>query len=374
VLLLLQTTAGGVCWLSAMAEENYRSHFFRFVESAGLQRFLGSTEGVSVETIIEENYHLFDSEVMKLLINSALQERDENLKNGKSESELLGSWGVVIDLFKSITISKREKASTLMQRLCQIGYQQGPEGLEKFIKGLRKEKVIDSVLVDLVSSSYEDCKAMQGGADIVQILKYIDSSFQPEKQHFVRSLAQSKGASSSSSSAQASAAPVSVTQTRGSSSERAAAAEGAGEEESFDQRELLAAGEFLQHTLDTCKGDAKKLKTAILHNLRSPLLPLSLSLSVSLSVTISLSLSLTLSLSLDPHLPLPSPCPLAPSPRSSVTISPPVSGQNISTRPSSSSSSSRSSERSSTSQPQPSLGEEAVGSRRRRTSPGHGMG
>jgi hypothetical protein len=256
------------CVCQVLMEENYRSYFLHFVKAAGLESSLKSTDGISVERIIEENYHLFDSEVMKFLISSALQERDENLKNGKSESELLGSWGVIIDLFKSITIKKREKASELMQRLCQVGYQEGPNGLEKLISLFRRGKLIDSVLVDLVSSSYDDCQRMQGGGkEIVQILSYLNSAFEPEKQYFLRSLAQSKDSSSStgpsssavpasSSSSIALPAPPSITQPRE-------------EEEEFNQSELLAAGEFLQRTLDTCKGDAKKLKAAILHNLRS---------------------------------------------------------------------------------------------------------
>jgi hypothetical protein len=60
----------------------------------------------TVEEVVEANFDTFDDKNMRLLIDAALKERDANLKKGGKEEELLGSWGVVIDLIKTTTMSR----------------------------------------------------------------------------------------------------------------------------------------------------------------------------------------------------------------------------------------------------------------------------
>jgi hypothetical protein len=60
----------------------------------------------TVEEVVEANFDALDDKNMRLLIAAALKERDENLKKGGKEEELLGSWGVVIDLIKTTTMSR----------------------------------------------------------------------------------------------------------------------------------------------------------------------------------------------------------------------------------------------------------------------------
>jgi hypothetical protein len=276
-----------VCDKSVMLSDRHlKSHFFRFLESVNLQNsirdpsvthsasgnacFSSSSSlmnsSSSLEKIIEENYPLLNSpKILKSLVDYALQKRDENLQKKNEQeldenerNELLGSWGVIIDIFKDITLKKRERASQMMQKLCQLGYQVGPEGITSHISELRRDRAIDSVFVDLVSSSYEDCQAMNGGKDILQILKFINTSLQPEKEFYSQLITQVEPSSSSPS------APPSVSMAPPSSYQRH-------DEpiEGFDQSELVASGELLQQTITSCQGDAKKLKTAILLNLRA---------------------------------------------------------------------------------------------------------
>lgn len=67
----------------------------------------------TVEEVVEANFDTLDDKNMRLLIDAALKERDANLKKGGKEEELLGSWGVIIDLIKATTI-KRFVKSTLL--------------------------------------------------------------------------------------------------------------------------------------------------------------------------------------------------------------------------------------------------------------------
>ena len=60
----------------------------------------------TVEELVEANFDTLDEKNMRLLIDAALKERDINLKKGGNENELLGSWGVVIDLIKTTTLKR----------------------------------------------------------------------------------------------------------------------------------------------------------------------------------------------------------------------------------------------------------------------------
>ena len=60
----------------------------------------------TVEEVVEANFDSLDDKNMRLLIDTALKERDANIKNGKKEEDLLGSWGVIIDLIKATTIQR----------------------------------------------------------------------------------------------------------------------------------------------------------------------------------------------------------------------------------------------------------------------------
>jgi hypothetical protein len=60
----------------------------------------------TVEEVVEANFDTFDEKTTRLLIESALKERDANLKKGGKEDELLGSWGVIIDLVKATTMRR----------------------------------------------------------------------------------------------------------------------------------------------------------------------------------------------------------------------------------------------------------------------------
>lgn len=60
----------------------------------------------TVEEVVEENFDSLDDKNMRRLIDAALKERDQNLKKGGKEEDLLGSWGVIIDMIKATTIRR----------------------------------------------------------------------------------------------------------------------------------------------------------------------------------------------------------------------------------------------------------------------------
>ena len=100
-----------------------------------------------------------------------LTERDLNLSKGGKEEDLLGSWGVVIDTVKAVTLKRRERAGNLLQITVNTGVKSGPKELQSLLSTLKAKNQIDRLFVDLVSSSLEDCKA-QGNEMLADILKY----------------------------------------------------------------------------------------------------------------------------------------------------------------------------------------------------------
>lgn len=125
----------------------------------------------TVEELVESNFDTLDDKNMRLLIDRALKERDLNLAKGGKEADLLGSWGVVIDCIKSVTLKRRDRAGHLLQMMVNTGYKSGPKEMQALLSTLKAQNQIDRVFVDLVSTSLEDCQS-QGNAVLTDILKY----------------------------------------------------------------------------------------------------------------------------------------------------------------------------------------------------------
>jgi hypothetical protein len=111
----------------------------------------------TVEEVVEANFDTFDEKTTRLLIESALKERDANLKKGGKEDELLGSWGVIIDLVKATTMrrcvnqappfgllycytvpflfhcNRRDRAGDMLQLVVNTGVKSGPKELQSLI-------------------------------------------------------------------------------------------------------------------------------------------------------------------------------------------------------------------------------------------------
>lgn len=125
----------------------------------------------TVEELVESNFDTLDDKNMRLLIDRALKERDINLAKGGKEADLLGSWGVIIDCIKSVTLKRRDRAGNLLQMMVNTGYKSGPKEMQALLTTLKAQNQIDRVFIDLVSTSYEDCQA-QGNPVLTDILKY----------------------------------------------------------------------------------------------------------------------------------------------------------------------------------------------------------
>mmetsp|Transcript_21655 Transcript_21655/g.31517 ORF Transcript_21655/g.31517 Transcript_21655/m.31517 type:complete len:738 (-) Transcript_21655:120-2333(-) len=196
--------------------------------------------------IIETNYHYFTVNVMKQLIDCALHERDKQVNKGLDDSQLMGSWGVLIDEFKEVTLMKRQQAAELLQRMCAIAMN-SPQDLQEYIHDLRKKNALDSVLVDLINSSREDCDKTEGNDAIKAVFRLLCDAVAPETKYYA-SCAEESTASTTTGSG-------------GSEKVEARSVHSEGAEP--DQDALVAAGQLLKELLSRCAGDASRLKVEL---------------------------------------------------------------------------------------------------------------
>ncbi len=246
----------------------------------------------TVEELVESNFDALDDKTMRLLIDRALKERDANAAKGGKEADLLGSWGVIIDTIKASTLKRRDRAGNLLQLTVNTGVKAGPKELQSLLTTLKAQNQIDRVFVDLVNTSYEDCKS-QGNEVLADILKYTKTFL-----GVLQSKEKANTASSSSTKSSATASTATSTSTpttmktgavpssgekaniSGSSAKSPAKAPTAAsttEEVSTateadtvlnvaadTESRMIRAGLLLQEILRTCAGDVVKLKTDVI--------------------------------------------------------------------------------------------------------------
>ncbi|KAJ1432647.1 hypothetical protein B484DRAFT_418094 [Ochromonadaceae sp. CCMP2298] len=234
----------------------------------------------SVEALVESNFDLIDDGVTRKLIDRALAERDTRLAQKGSDSELLGSWGVIIDAIKEVTLVRRDRAGELLQLIVSTGMQKGPKELEALVYALRDKGQVDRLLIDLVSTSAQQCK--QQGNALADILLYCQAFL--EKTKDLKSarvtspptLAKAGAGSGSTASSPAPASTSAPASTPASSSASASASTPASssasvasedeeeeeeeEEEDEEEQAKVAAGTLLRELLKDAAGDASALR------------------------------------------------------------------------------------------------------------------
>jgi hypothetical protein len=157
--------------------------------------------------------------------------------------------GVIIDAYKEVTVEKRDRAGGILQQLCAIGIQGGPDAINVFVNDLREKSLIDSVLADLIASTYAERSQYRGNDAIIKVIEYIFVAMQPE-------ITNPAGET----------VPPSKAGAAGEKKSGEAAA--AGRQSEFDLAQLEAAGELLRDLMKRSAGDANKLRTEVIERMR----------------------------------------------------------------------------------------------------------
>ena len=245
----------------------------------------------TVEELVESNFDALDDKNMRLLIDRALKERDTNAAKGGKEADLLGSWGVIIDTIKAATLKRRDRAGNLLQLTVNTGVKAGPKELQSLLTTLKAQNQIDRVFLDLVNTSYEDCKS-QGNEVLTDILKYTKT--------FLGVLQSKQSTSAGSSSSKPPVATTSINAPATSATAKTGAVPNSGEKANSSgssgkspakaptsastteevntatdteaepgsaadtESRMIRAGLLLQELLRTSAGDVVKLKTNVI--------------------------------------------------------------------------------------------------------------
>lgn len=236
----------------------------------------------TVEELVESNFDALDDKNMRALIDRALKERDLNASKGGKEADLLGSWGVIIDIIKATTLKRRDRAGNLLQITVNTGVKSGPKELQSLLTTLKAQNQIDRVFIDLVTTSYEDCLA-QGNDVLADILKYT-KTFLGVLQSKDK-LTASNASKASAPKAAASKEPAVASSSSSSATRKHPSSTAAGVEKSAEKAPAVAspaadsvepgsaadkegrmirAGLLLQEILRSSAGDAVALKTDVL--------------------------------------------------------------------------------------------------------------
>jgi hypothetical protein len=158
--------------------------------------------------------------------------------------------GVIIDAYKEVTVEKRDRAGGILQQLCAIGIQGGPDAINVFVNDLREKSLIDSVLADLIASTYAERSQYRGNDAIIKVIEYIFVAMQPE-------IINPAGATVPPSKAGAAG-----------KKKKSGEAAAAGRQSEFDLAQLEAAGELLRDLMKRSAGDANKLRTEVIERMR----------------------------------------------------------------------------------------------------------
>ena len=237
----------------------------------------------TVEELVESNFDALDDKNMRALIDHALKERDLNASKGGKEADLLGSWGVIIDVIKTTTLKRRDRAGNLLQLSVNTGMSSGPKELQSLLTTLKAQNQIDRVFVDLVNTSYEDCASQQGSEVLADILKYTKTFLgilQSKDKMTAPSSSSSKAVASKIPTA-ASPAPVGKPVAAASSGAKSSSGGTKSAEKSASpapvlgntpepgsaadtESRMIRAGLLLQEILRTSAGDVVALKTDVL--------------------------------------------------------------------------------------------------------------
>lgn len=136
-------------------------------------------DATSLSDLVAANFSLLDDSLLRALIDAAIAERDAKLAAGGRDSELLGTWGAVIDAVQAETLKRREAAARHFQEACALaaspssGADDG--ALRSYLQGMHRGKHLDHVFCDLVSSSLQQV-AGSGNSTMMNLLQRIEKA------------------------------------------------------------------------------------------------------------------------------------------------------------------------------------------------------
>ena len=141
-----------------------------------------------------------------------------------------------------------------MQHLCAVGLQGGKEAVDVSVTELREKHLLDTVLTELIASTYEERQQYRGNDAIIRVIEFIFEAMLPEIRNPML-LARTATATAGVSGTAAATASNALNRPQV-------------EEDGGGERELVAAGELLRDLIKRCAGDAKKLRAEVMQRMR----------------------------------------------------------------------------------------------------------
>lgn len=111
----------------------------------------------SVRGLLEANWSQFNESLMRGIVAKSLEHRDKQLALGKPESELLGTWGVVIDEMNRMTQIRASIAQQKLEMIVDEGRQIYPDPeMKGLVNADECLKILQKKLTDTYNTIYDD--------------------------------------------------------------------------------------------------------------------------------------------------------------------------------------------------------------------------
>lgn len=228
-----------------------------------------------LETYVDDNFEFFNETLLRKLIAVALKVRDENVTKGLQNSDqVMGPWTKVIDVVRSVTDVRQQRAGRIFQEVVAIAEKEGAKQTQKVLTALYRQKQIDNVFIDLVREGIQRAST-SGHVESAEMLKFFDKVIQTNITVEKALIAKGKEDKSSSSSV-TSAIPTKELTKEKESSESSESDRKASSSENDEQSKLVIASDYLRSMISQAKGDAGSLQKRICRDLMDGELPFSL--------------------------------------------------------------------------------------------------
>lgn len=233
--------------------------------------------------VIDSSFHLLNENILRAMVTCAIKERDANVSKGNISNEnLLGSWGDIIDLVKDITEKRKNKATKHFQIIMNLGLKGAePPKISSCIHKLCVGGHIDYLFTGILEETLNAC------------IKNKDEEHAAMFQYFTMEIARINKELKDAANAvpvianllpSTSSSSTAKFNTSGGDSDDNSDDEDDSDDENEDkvkdieliQDELIKCGMYLNSSIKTSAGDVNKLKSQILHDIRSKVINIEL--------------------------------------------------------------------------------------------------
>jgi len=243
-------------------------------------------------TFVQDNYDVFNEEILRKLVTVALKARDDNiLPDGSqkvADSQLLGVWGVIIDAVRETTSIRQDRAGDTFKQVVATAQREGPRATATIISRFYRAGAIDTLFQELLAEAVASCRSSNTPSEALEMFEFVQKVIDQNKA--VEKARASQLAAGSAPPAAATPSPVQVrakaseegevhTATHDQQRDSLTTASGgsdarmhttvkpvvgvaAGEEEARQER-LIAASHYLKRVIDESRGDAAALQKRI---------------------------------------------------------------------------------------------------------------